>query len=296
MDTKYPPAGVHVDAELVRHLLQCQHPHLADLEVTLVDVGWDNVTHRVGDDLAVRMPRREAAVQLLLNEQRWLPILAGWIDIPVPELVHAGRPSSSFRWPWSVVRWLPGQTSDLSALSPDQAHVLASNLRRLHRRAPAGAPTNPFRGVPLKQRDKFVHTCFDALSRFMDACRIDSLRSLWLEGLDAAPSESSVWLHGDLHPRNVLACDGLLCGLLDWGDLTSGDPATDLAAAWMLFDSEEARSAVLQRYGAGPDLVARARSWSVFFSVALSNTQDARHSALGLALIDRLVRGVEGDT
>lgn len=34
--------------------------------------GWDNVTVRVGSDLAARLPRRSDAVALLLRERRWL--------------------------------------------------------------------------------------------------------------------------------------------------------------------------------------------------------------------------------
>ena len=40
-----------------------------------------------------------------------------------------------------------------------------------------------------------------------------------------------VWLHGDLHPANVVVSDGTLSGVIDFGELCAGDPATDLAAA-----------------------------------------------------------------
>ena len=43
-----------------------------------------------------------------------------------------------------------------------------------------------------------------------------------------------MWLHGDLHPANLLIEDGRLSAVIDFGDLTAGDPATDLAVAWML--------------------------------------------------------------
>jgi aminoglycoside phosphotransferase (APT) family kinase protein len=43
-----------------------------------------------------------------------------------------------------------------------------------------------------------------------------------------------VWVHGDLHPANVVIADGTLAGVVDFGDLFVGDPASDLAAAWVL--------------------------------------------------------------
>ncbi|WP_152628229.1 phosphotransferase, partial [Streptacidiphilus neutrinimicus] len=43
-----------------------------------------------------------------------------------------------------------------------------------------------------------------------------------------------VWVHGDLHPANVVVAEGTLTGVVDFGALFAGDPAWDLAAAWLL--------------------------------------------------------------
>jgi aminoglycoside phosphotransferase (APT) family kinase protein len=48
-------------------------------------------------------------------------------------------------------------------------------------------------------------------------------------GLQAATATERVWIHGDLHPRNVLVNQGRFCAVLDWGDVTAGDAAADLA-------------------------------------------------------------------
>ena len=53
-----PEAEVELSVELVRSLLAEQHPDLAHLPLTEVASGWDNVVFRLGDDLAVRVPRR----------------------------------------------------------------------------------------------------------------------------------------------------------------------------------------------------------------------------------------------
>lgn len=41
-------------------------------------------------------------------------------------------------------------------------------------------------------------------------------------------------VHGDLHPANVVVSDGTLPGIVGFGDMFAGDPAWDLAAAWVL--------------------------------------------------------------
>jgi len=58
-----PAADFIVDASLVRALLQEQHPDLAHLVPVKVSEGWDNAVFRLGDELAVRVPRRAASAQ-----------------------------------------------------------------------------------------------------------------------------------------------------------------------------------------------------------------------------------------
>ena len=55
-----PPAEVTIEPWLVRALLQEQHPDLAQLALIDFGEGWDNKLFRLGDALAVRLPRRAA--------------------------------------------------------------------------------------------------------------------------------------------------------------------------------------------------------------------------------------------
>lgn len=78
---------------------------------------------------------------------------------------------------------------------------------------------------------------------------VDDLEGQWTTGMAAPAATDRVWLHGDLHPGNVVVRKGGLVGLIDWGDMTGGDPATDLAAAWTLLRSDAERQAFWGRYG-----------------------------------------------
>ncbi|MBE8992763.1 phosphotransferase [Nostoc sp. LEGE 12450] len=55
------------------------------------------------------------------------------------------------------------------------------------------------------------------------------LRDIRNRALNTPVDVEAKWLHGDLHPRNILVEDGAIAGIIDWGDITSGDIATDLA-------------------------------------------------------------------
>jgi aminoglycoside phosphotransferase (APT) family kinase protein len=266
-----PAAEVEIDEALVRGLLQEQHPDLARWPLRLLANGWDNVLFRLGDELVVRLPRRELAVPLVAHEQRWLPELAPRLPLPIPVPVRVGRPGAGYPWPWSVCAWMPGESAlvtpptDLGAT----AETLGRFLAALHVPAPADAPVNPFRGIPLADRQSRTLDALDRLGDLVDGPR---LRALWDE-LAATPAWQGppVWVHGDTHPGNLVVHEGRLTAVVDWGDLCSGDPASDLVVAWMLFPPEH-RATFRTAVGAGGDdhLWTRGRAWALAIGLALS--------------------------
>lgn len=264
-----PPAEVDVTVDLVRRLLRAQHPDLAELSLRVVANGWDNVTLRLGDELAVRVPRREMAAQLVRNEQRWLPVLAPRLGVDVPVPARIGHAADEMPWGWSIVPWFAGTMVAHLPVSARSglARPLAEVLARLHTPAPDDAPANPFRSVPLRTREEGVRTQL-ASGLVPDARRVGRL---W-EELRDTPTRTgpALWVHGDLHPCNLLAgSDGGLRAILDFGDVTAGDPATDLATAWMTFDAAsraELRATVTALTGTDADTWRRARGWALSFA------------------------------
>lgn len=284
----HPLHEVEVDAALVGRLLGAQHPDLADRPLRVASRGWDNVTVRIGDDLAARLPARAAAAPLILGEQRWMPTLAGLLPVAVPVPVRSGVPGAGYPWSWSVVPWLSGTPADaVPADARDPwAPQLAAALAALHVPAPAQAPANPFRGVPLAARDEAVRARLATLP----APTGHELAERWADGL-AAPTWAGppVWLHGDPHPANLLTGPAGLVALLDFGDLTAGDPASDLATAWLCFGAP-ARARFWAAYAErspldGADLASlfrRARAWAAALVPVLAAHPD-EHPGLAAA-------------
>jgi len=264
-----PAADVEVDEQLLRGLLEEQHPDLSRLTLRPLDAGWDNTLWRIGDELVARLPRRALAAGLTRNEQRWLPSLSPRLPLPVPVPVRIGRSSDAYPWAWSIVRWLDGTPADRVTIDRPEAVAdqLGAFLRALHRPAPRSAPRNPYRGVPLSDRADAFDSRATALASEID---VTGVRDVWERGCSAPPwSRPPTWLHGDLHPANVLVADGLLSAVIDFGDLCSGDPATDLAAATMLIPPSASPS-FARAYGAIDDhLEARALGWAALFGVML---------------------------
>ena len=259
--------AVRFETDLVRALLREQHPDLADLDLREVDGGWDNQQWRLGEDLAVRLPRSERAPELLHRERSWLPQLGDRLPLPTPVPVRAGEPSELFDRTWNVVRWVHGEPADRAPISESgSAQILAEFLAALHQQAPPEAPVNPPRGLPLDQAGP-VDSHFEPIA---GAPHTDTLRELWSAAV-AAPAWAgrSLWLHGDLHPANVVVQDGRLAGVLDFGDLCAGDPAWDLAAAWLLLPAGSAGPFFDVYARADEATITRARGWAILRALVL---------------------------
>jgi aminoglycoside phosphotransferase (APT) family kinase protein len=237
-----PAAEFDVTADLVRRLLAGQHPDLAGLAVEPLSNGWDNTLFRLGDELVARLPRRALGAQILVNEQRWLPSLAPRLPLPVPVPVRTGGPADGYPWPWSVTKFLPGTpAADNPPFSRARAAAdLGAFFAALHVPAPADAPANPFRGVPLERRADSFASNLETLAGQVDR---DAVLAAWETALAVPPwTAAPVWLHGDPHPANILVSDGRVSAVLDFGDITAGDPAADLCLAWMLLPLEHHRT------------------------------------------------------
>jgi aminoglycoside phosphotransferase (APT) family kinase protein len=132
--------------------------------------------------------------------------------------------------------------------------------------------------VPLPDRTERLEAGLEDLGDAVDRAAV---RQLW-SALVVAPAWSGppLWLHGDAHPLNLLVHDGRLSAFIDFGDLTAGDPASDLSVAWMMFPERE-RTTFRRAAGSVDDATwARARGWAVALGVALANGDD-RVAAIG---------------
>ena len=239
-----------------------------------VGEGWDNAVFRLGEEFAVRLPRRAASAPMIEHELRWLPELAPRLPLPVPTPVRTGRPGSGFPWAWSVVRWVPGTNAANGELRNPQAVALALGqfLRALHQPAPDDAPRSPFRSIPLDARTSRLHEHLDQLG---DTINRERVLAVW-DRLVITPRWSGppTWIHGDLHPANLLLVDDHLASVIDFGDITCGDPATDLSVMWMLLPPEH-RETLFTAAGrrrsnpADEQMWRRARGWALAIGVAV---------------------------
>nr|WP_083507191.1 phosphotransferase [Frankia sp. ACN1ag] len=191
-------------------------------------------------------------------------------SLPVPNSVRIGAPSARFPEPWTIMTWVPGEPLDATSISRGDhaADTLAGFLGALHVQAPALAPSSSDRGAhPRKCTDgfdRFFHVVVPGgvAGGVAGGVRADAVAVPEWEG-------PPVWVHGDLHPANVAVSDGTLSGVIDFGDMFAGDPAWDLAAAWVVLPAGAAAHFFDVYAQADAVAIRRARGLAVLTSLVL---------------------------
>jgi aminoglycoside phosphotransferase (APT) family kinase protein len=285
-----------LDPAFVRRLVSGQLPHWAELPIDAVaSAGTDNALFRLGEAMCLRLPRQDWAVGQVAKEQRWLPVLAPHLPIAIPTPLAHGAPAEGYPWDWSVYDWLPGEApSPAACLDAQAARDLAGFLTALQRIDATDGPRpgahNFGRGVRLARRDEATRTAIAKVAGEIDA---DAAIAIWDAAL-AAPlwSAAPVWIHGDLHPGNLLTAGGRISAVIDFGGLGVGDPACDLMTGWMCFDGE-ALAVFLANMAPDPATLARGRGWTVSnAAIALASYRDTNPA---LAAAARRWLGVAGE-
>ena len=267
-----PPRRMHVDevgtdVSLVGRLLAAQFPQWADLPIEPVSsAGTDNALYRLGDDMVVRLPRIHWANGQVDKEHRWLPRLARHLPLAIPVPLAKGTPGEGYPWQWSVYRWLEGETATLERIAdPRQLAIdLAQFITALNDidtagQLPAGS-LRSYRGEPLACRDEETRVAIAACDGLLD---VELVTEVWEAHLQIpAWSGPPVWIHGDIQPGNLLAIQGRLSAVIDFGTLAIGDPAVDQIVAWNLLPADS-RDTFRESLAVDNATWARGRGWAL---------------------------------
>jgi aminoglycoside phosphotransferase (APT) family kinase protein len=259
-----PPA---IDAGLARRLVDRQFPQWSELPIAAVDLdGWDNRSFRLGDELTVRLPSGDWYAEQVDKEQRWLPVLAPQLPLPIPEPVARGAPDAGFPYSWSVYRWLAGEPAatarvdDLAAFATALARFLVALRAADATDGPPPGRHNWFRGGPLTT---YEGEALEALENLGDEVPRAEIEPVWEDAMQTTWEHDPVWLHGDVAAGNLLVRDGRLSAVIDFGSSGVGDPACDCVIAWTFLDGAS-RDRFREELGVDAATWSRGRGWALW--------------------------------
>lgn len=259
--------SVNIDSALAKLLIDRQFPQWRHLPIEPVQTsGWDNRTFHLGSQMLIRMPSAKEYAGQAEKEQRWLPKLAPFLPLPIPTPIALGKPEAVYPWPWSINLWIAGSPAadcegiHLAPFAVQLAEFLNA-LRGIDTTdGPPAGPQSFYRGSPLAIYDVETQQAIELLKTEIDA---PLAREIWETALLSQWQTQPVWVHGDISVGNLLVHEGNLCAVIDFGQLAVGDPACDLAIAWVFF-KDKSREAFLNTLKLDKDTVARGRAWALW--------------------------------
>ncbi len=256
-----------IDETLVRNLVTLQFPQWKDLPIrSVITSGWDNRTFHLGEQMLVRMPSAEDYALQVEKEQLWLPKLASLLPLRIPVPLGLGKPANDYPWKWSIYSWLPGETAtpsritDLSDFATDLAYFLIALQHIDSTNGPLPGSHSFYRGAPLSTYNDETRQAITALKNKIDS---DTITEIWEKAIATQWINPPVWVHGDISIGNLLVQNGRLSAVIDFGQLTIGDPACDLAIAWTFFKGKS-RDAFQSTLSLDNDTWMRGRGWALW--------------------------------
>lgn len=262
-----------IDTALVHHLIASQFSKWRDLRIEPVAAsGWDNRTFHLGKKMLVRLPSAAEYELQVDKEHKWLPKLAAALPVSIPTPLELGKPEEGFPWKWSIYRWIEGESiaSVLVEDLPTLASDLSGFLNALHQvdttGGPLAGPHSFYRGGALSTYDSETRKAINLLKGEIDE---RAAVCIWETALSSSWKNPPLWVHGDISAGNLLVQSGKLSAVIDFGQLSIGDPACDLVINWTLFQGES-REIFQGLLPFDKETWERARGWALWKSLLVA--------------------------
>jgi aminoglycoside 2''-phosphotransferase len=230
--------GVEIDA--LRVEIARVAPELKGESVAPLGEGMDSLAVLVGDAFVFRFAKHAEAAEGLRREIALLPRLAPTLPLDVPQFEYVGEHSGT-GLPFVGYGLIQGEPLHRElydglpeATREDVLADLAAFLSAIHafpveealRCGVAAEASRADYAEDLRSARERVFPLLDVAIRRRVASRLEAFLAD-----DANFAFTPRLLHADLWPEHVLFCrdEGRLAGVIDFGDVSIGDPAYDLA-------------------------------------------------------------------
>ena len=288
-------ADIDVDGPLAARLVATQFPELAGVSVEPFGFGWDNAAFLVDRRFVFRFPRRRRVAGLIEREIAILPHIAARLPLAISAPTLIGKKTSDYPWVFAGYELIAGSTACSVSLADwsraDLAEPLAHFLRALHNlhAAELVGHSLPPDEIGRLDHDKRLPMARERLATLEASGHLADGRifAAWLEAHPPAPLDADRrrLVHGDLYARHILL-DGRAqpTGVIDWVDVHLGDPALDIAIAFLMLPSS-AHDAFRAAYGPIEERTWNAAHYRAIYHAVLEMDYGVRANDTGMLAI-----------
>jgi len=235
--------------------IELENPGLSVQSAAVLGEGWNSRVYLVNNELVFRFPKRSEQWGELDREIKFLAFAADRLPLAVPRYLQVVRESSAAEFGYAVYRYLRGRALNVSAGPQSQRVAEAARiggfLRVLHGLKPhpdiaSILPREDQRGIAEQY---YARAERDVIPRLTpsEAKVLQKQFEMYL----STPGNfrfPPVVLHADLGKDHIVVEDGLVSGVLDFGDVNWGDPDYDFMYLFVDFGVDFAIE-VARRYG-----------------------------------------------
>lgn len=261
-----------VSLEQAQRKITRDFPELKITKIEHAGTGFDTTVYQVNNQFVFRFPRQEKGRNAMENENKILRELyknnfQSPYLLPEPLFYSQGEEGE---YPFVGFSYISGhelaKEKDVDLLQ-NEAGRLGLFLKRLH--AVPGKemlPEDVLKRLSSRKRKPMLKEMLPELQEVCEPHIMEMLQSYLREIPDWENPESTHFVHGDLHPKNMIAQKGKLTGVIDWGDAHFGHPASDLAVVYQSIP-EEHHPRFFAEYG---NIDEETRKLAIFKSVFIS--------------------------
>lgn len=235
--------------------IELENRGLSIRSARLLGEGWTSRAYLVNNELVFRFPKRREDWRELDREIAFLASAASELPLAVPVYTTVAPESTAGACGYAVYRYLSGNALDVNALTLEKqtaaADVIAGFLRALH----AFQPSFQLRSLlPDDDQRTLAENYLTHAEREIAPKLAPSQGRALRAQFELYLGEPRNFLfgpavlHADLAGDHILVDDGSVTGVIDFGDVSWGDPDYDFMYLFVDF-GEKFVAQVAQRYG-----------------------------------------------